>query len=69
MKKWTCKVCSYAYNPKWVVVCDACGHDLIGAPVIKLGDGEWSCVRCSLRNKKRDWFCDACWNARPTRFS
>lgn len=68
-EKWVCKVCSYAYNPKWVVVCDACQHDLLGEPIIRLSGDEWSCGKCSLRNKKRDWFCEACWNARPSRFA
>jgi len=67
-EKWVCKVCSYAYNPKWVVVCDACQHDLLGEPIVRLTGDEWSCAKCSLRNVKRDWFCSACWNARPTRF-
>jgi len=66
---WTCKVCSYAFNPKWVVVCDACQYNILGDPVVDLKEDEWACGKCSLRNNKREWFCTACWNARPSRFS
>eukprot|EP01126_Amoeba_proteus_P012253 TRINITY_DN15034_c0_g1_i1.p1 TRINITY_DN15034_c0_g1~~TRINITY_DN15034_c0_g1_i1.p1 ORF type:complete len:242 (+),score=52.66 TRINITY_DN15034_c0_g1_i1:223-948(+) len=65
---WRCSVCSYC-NPKWLVICDACGYNILGDPVIQLKDDEWACIKCSLKNKKSEWFCTACWNARPSRFN
>jgi len=67
-QKWICQVCSYAHNPKWQVICQACQHDILGQPVVKLNENEWQCGKCSLKNNKRERFCNACWNARPSRF-